>query len=324
MRPGPHPDGELGAGTIQVILLAEMRGLQRQVAALHDELRRAHVPGTDARPDSGRPPPRATTAALYATCLGPFRVFRDGHELSLGGGRLVVDLFRLLVGAGRPVPRDEVLELLWPNADPLRSGHRLHVTVSALRQSLDLAGRGVSALKFQDDAYQVDPDTLSTDFQRFDAHYDDGRRWAEAGSADRAAESFKTALALYGGDFLADRPYADWALQRRAHFLERRLSASAMLAEYALGCNDLVAAVEYAHLQLAADSLRERAHRQLMRAHYLMGQRACAIRQYEHCAELLQREVGVTPSHLTRQLREAIVRDAVLPAESDARQGRTL
>src|SRR6187200_807991 len=118
MRPRLHPDGELAEGTIEVTLLAEMRGLQRQIAALHDELHRGQGPRTDVRPDPWPPEPRVAAAGLYATCLGQFRAFRDGHELTLGGGRLVVDLFRLLVGAGRPIPRDEVLELLWPNADP--------------------------------------------------------------------------------------------------------------------------------------------------------------------------------------------------------------
>jgi DNA-binding SARP family transcriptional activator len=282
-------------------LLHEVRGLQSQVAALHGLLKmRASTSVTRiGAPDY--------SAGLYAKCFGRFRLFQDGQEVRLGSRRLVMDLLRLLVGAGRPIPRDELLELLWPEGNPSRSGHRLHVAMSAVRRVLNTAG----AVRFEDDAYMVDPDTVVTDCQLFEASYEQARRL----DGQPAAQQFLEALSLYEGDFLADRPYAEWALQRRAHFLERRLTAVAFLADYALDTNDAVSAAEYATIQLIADSLRERAHRQLMRAHYRLGQRACAIRQYDICAELLKREVGVAPSKLTRQLRDAIAQDAPLPVE---------
>ena len=55
-----------------------------------------------------------------------------------------------------------------------------------------------------------------------------------------------------------------------------------------------------------------------MRAHYYLGQRAAAIRQYRACAADLERELGAPPSLLTQQLHEAICHDHHLPAEITA------
>ncbi|MFD0599668.1 hypothetical protein ACFQZ4_51210 [Catellatospora coxensis] len=44
------------------------------------------------------------------------------------------DLLRILVGRrGRPVPRSELSELLWPDGDVQRTGHRLSVLLNIVR-----------------------------------------------------------------------------------------------------------------------------------------------------------------------------------------------
>jgi two-component SAPR family response regulator len=50
------------------------------------------------------------------------------------------DLLRILVARrGRPVPRGELCELLWPEDDQARTGHRLSVLLSIVRGVLDPA-----------------------------------------------------------------------------------------------------------------------------------------------------------------------------------------
>jgi DNA-binding SARP family transcriptional activator len=93
------------------------------------------------------------------------------------------------------------------------------------------------------------------------------------------------------------------------------LSALTALCDYAAQRRDYGTVEEHARAILAVDNLREQAHRHLMRAHYFLGQRAAAIRQYRACQADLQRELGVAPSLLTQQLHEAICHDRELPAE---------
>lgn len=77
-----------------------------------------------------------------------------------------------------------------------------------------------------------------------------------------------------------------------------------------------MSAHELAAEMLRIEPLSELAHRQIMRANYMLGQRACAIRQFHQCQTTLDRELGVPPSRETAALYEAIAADVPLPPEA--------
>ena len=60
---------------------------------------------------------------------------------------------------------------------------------------------------------------------------------------------------------------------------------------------------------LQHDPAREHTHQQLMRMRCKAGDRASALRQYHQCAEILESELGVTPSPKTTALYEQIRED---------------
>jgi predicted ATPase len=72
-------------------------------------------------------------------------------------------------------------------------------------------------------------------------------------------------------------------------------------------------AQHYAHRQLKLEPWREEAHRQLMVALALSGQRSAALAQYEACRRILSEELGVEPEKETQFLYERI-RDGNLQA----------
>ena len=262
---------------------------------------------------------------LYATLLGGFALYRAGKPVDVGQRGTLAELSRYLVAhAGRPIPRDELIDLLWPDAGPERAvHHRLHVAVSSLRHALDAAAaanlqqsqNAARLLQLEDDTYSIAADAIVTDCDVFDAHYRHGQAAAAGRDYELAAASFQHALDAWSGDYVADRPYAEWTATRRAHFAERRLDALAWLCENALRDDNLMALADYAREILEADNLRERVHRHLMRAFYRLGERGRAVRQYRRCAEILHAELGVAPSRETERLYQAIRDDAVLPDE---------
>ena len=284
--------------------------LQRLVEGLQSAL--GVLIAVDPRPDAAPAP-----AGLYATLFGRFRLYRDGRRLPLAGGRAVVELGRYLIAhAGRAVPREELVELLWPDARLAPALHRLHVAVSDLRRVVNPPSPGRNLVVYEDDCYLVPAGLVVTDGDLFEDHYRRGKQLLAAGDESGAARAFEAALHLYAGDYLADQPYAEWAQRSRGHFQERRLSALNYLCEHAWERGQLADVVEYAQQILAIDSLRERAHRHLIRAQYRLGQRACAIRQFRLCAGVLRQELGAEPSELTQQLHRAVCRDEALPGES--------
>jgi DNA-binding SARP family transcriptional activator len=292
------------------LLVAQMSALRRELAAVYQMLQ--------VRSDVRLPNPQAAAASahLYVTFLGQFSVYRDHQRVALGHNRPVIELGRyLLARQGRLVQRDELLELLWPDASPAEAGPRLHVATSSLRRLVDLPGTRESIIVFHNDSYIVPTQSAVLDVDLFEAAYQAGRQQLAGHERGAAAAEFRRALDLYRGDYLADDPYAEWTFRLRAHFVERRISILLFLAEYATATDDQLAVVDYARQVLEADNLCERAHRDLMRAHYRLGQRACAVRQFQACAAVLRDELSVTPSRLTQELYRAIRNDAELPAE---------
>jgi DNA-binding SARP family transcriptional activator len=310
------------AEVVQVVegrVLAELHALRSQVATLQQLVMRREpvwaaplVPlataGLEAVVGTDEPP-------LFASFFGSFALYRGRRQLSIGSSRPVCELGTYLMAhAGKAVTRDALMDLLWPEVDPARAAHRLHVAVSDLRRIVDAPGLA-SVVRLQDDSYQIAACNVATDCELFEQYYQRARRSQSQRDDDAAASAFQAALDLYKGEFLADHPYLEWAAQKRAHYAERHLTALTALCERAAMQRDFNAVEEYARAILAVDNLREQAHRHLMRAHYHLGQRASAIRQYRACAAYLERELGAAPSLLTQQLHDAICHDHELPGE---------
>jgi DNA-binding SARP family transcriptional activator len=72
-------------------------------------------------------------------------------------------------------------------------------------------------------------------------------------------------------------------------------------------------AVAYGHRILQHDPAREITHQRLMRLHYRAGDRTTALRQYERCAQALNRELGLAPAAGTVALRDQIRADRLGP-----------
>jgi DNA-binding SARP family transcriptional activator len=319
----PHPSTDSatpGTEGIEGRLLSEVVALRRQMAALSDGLLRPRpVPHGPSQADLPEPSP-APIADLYATFFGTFALYRGQRQLPLGHNRAVVELCRYLIArAGQLIPQDELLELLWPNSDSVPARHRLHVAVSSMRRILEVDGDNATFVQLDDQCYSIPAHAVVTDCDLFERHYQDGKLCLARRDLPSAAAAFRAALALYKGEYLANLPYAAWTHQARAHFAERRLTALTVLCEHAALEHDVLAVLEYAQQILEIDNLRERAHRHLMRAHYHLGQRGCALRQYQTCARILHEELGVPPAQVTQRLRQAICDDADLPPETPTR-----
>ncbi len=310
------------AEVVQVVegrVLAELHALRSQVATLQRlvlqrepawsaPLASSAARGLDGVAGVNAPP-------LFATFFGNFTLYRGQHQLSIGSSRPVCELGTYLMAhAGKSITRDALMDLLWPEVDPGRAAHRLHVAVSDLRRIVDAPGLA-SLVRLRDDSYHIAACNVATDCELFEQHYQRARRCLTQGDDETAGTAFQAALQLYTGEFLADHPYLEWAAQKRAHYAERHLGALTALCERAAHRHDFGAVEEHARAILAVDNLREQAHRHLMRAHYYLGQRASAIRQYRTCATALERELGAAPSLLTQQLHDAICHDYELPGE---------
>ena len=69
--------------------------------------------------------------------LGPLELRLGGETVPLRGQRLRTLLADLLVHLGEVVPRDRLVEDLWPNGAPKGAEHAIETHVSKLRTALE-------------------------------------------------------------------------------------------------------------------------------------------------------------------------------------------
>lgn len=118
---------------------------------------------------------------------------------------------------------------------------------------------------------------------------------------------------MMAGELLPDW-YDDWVVIDRERFRQTRLHALDTLCEGLTREGRYGMAVEVGLTAIAAEPLRESAHRAVMRAHLEEGNLAEAIRQYDLCRRLLH-GIGVEPSGEIEALRSRCRRgDAAVTA----------
>ena len=97
------------------------------------------------------------------------------------------------------------------------------------------------------------------------------------------------------------------------------LEALYALAEYHDRRGEYDQEQHYARRQLELDPWREEAHRQVMRALALSGQRSAALAQHETCQRILKEELGAELTHETTALCEQIKAGLLKPQAAKCR-----
>ena len=231
--------------------------------------------------------------------LGKLQVQGDQTRLThLAMRRVGVLLSYLVVRAPNPVPREELLALLWPEESPEIARNRLRVLLSGLRRNLEPPDTpSASVLATEGHAVRLVPSAFTSDYHDFleALHM---ARTAEEAEAIRLLEK---AIALYQGELLAGF-YDEWILTERTRFTELRYQALRDLVLRLTKCGRLERAIEYARQAVAAEPMDEEAHCDLMRLYDTLGQPSAGLRQYEQLKRLLQEELHAQPSEPTRRL----------------------
>lgn len=139
-----------------------------------------------------------------------------------------------------------------------------------------------------------------------------GRR-LEASQAAR----LKSAVEHYTGDLL-DGCYEDWCLFERERLQNEYLAILNKLISYSESHGEYESGLGYATRILHLDHAQERAHRRMMRLHWLRGDRTSALRQYAACRRALSEELGVEPATETTDLYDKLCQaspEIALPVE---------
>jgi DNA-binding SARP family transcriptional activator len=250
---------------------------------------------------------------LKIKLFGGFRVRRgqDLIEPREWGGQKTRSLLKLLLTRpGRAFARDEIMEVLWPGVSPKAAERDLRVTVSRLRKALEpdlKRGSDSHYVLRRSPGYSFNPQAnCQVDAWEFEKHQNKAETAQEEGRLEEAINEYRAALELLQGEFLAEDPYEDWAMEVRREWQERHLTILSGLSECLALRGLYTEAIEVCTQALALDEYRESLYRQLMLYHYCAGEQALALRTFRRYAKTLKENLGVFPSPEMDLLKERI------------------
>lgn len=258
--------------------------------------------GTDRGPISLDP-------RLRVFCFGAFEVEREGERINLKNIqrlKALKALKYLVAHRRRQVPRDELMEVLWPNSDPSRTAANLRVVLCEIRRMLEpsrapgatsayLISRGEMLALDHSDRLWVDVEAFEGLSRQVSAHLARGDSLA-------ALTWGMQAIALYKGDYLEDEPYGDWCLHERHRLKEVCLEIFTALVTLQTRQGRGDEAMGLCRRALQLDESREVFHRQLISLLLEAGKRDEAVKQYAACKRALRRRLGVAPGLETQAL----------------------
>jgi len=269
-----------------------------------------------------------TTATLWIYLLGPPGTKWAGHPLPIPRRQVRALLYRLAARL-QPVPREHLCFLFWPDTSESIARRNLSHLLTHLRRILPMPEMLVTS----EDYVGLTPHLAWSDtvaFERLCAALiphplrplsplpmlGEGRgSWGEWG------EGLQQAVDLYRGPFLAgfslsiSPEFEAWATQERHIWEHKYLKVLEALIEEWTARGEYDVAITYARRYLQTDDLDEDMHRRLIELYAAAGDRSSALRQFERCVAVLERELGVSPLPETRTAYQAVLEGRPSPLQ---------
>jgi len=248
---------------------------------------------------SGRP-----EADVTALILGPLELSVAGRHVVRWNSLKARAVFQyLLIHRGRPVRRDVLMDLQWPNHTYTSARNNLNVTLYSLRNTLEGPWQGLQPILYQDGCYALNSELKWwIDRDEFLSELSKAHLVRSSGHPMEAIGHYQKAVELYRGSLFEDDPAGDWYLAEQRHLNEFYLQALESVGEMYLDLGDSASAQQFAQLALARDPCCESVHRLLMRCYASEHKQQLVSRQYSICVNALRDELGVSPGAETLRL----------------------
>lgn len=254
----------------------------------------------------------ADPTSTVVRCLGSFEVQCAGRPLvkwRSGKARAVFEY--LVTHRQRAVPRDTLIQAIWPDPDALASGTSLKVAVHALRQ-IFVGLPSDLGLVVHESTYRLQAPRLWVDVDEFQRCAALGDQLEGRGQLDAALGFYERAAELYRGEFLAES-LEDWAVFRREGLKDQYLHILAKLADARLRTRDYDGCITVCRKLLEQDTCREDTFRMLMVCHAQLGQRGRVRRWFELCIQTVRALLDAEPEPETYR----VYRWAIAGGEQD-------
>jgi DNA-binding SARP family transcriptional activator len=212
----------------------------------------------------------------------------------------------LIAERHRSVHVDEIGESIWPSADFAIAGSvRYYIHTLRARLEPDRGRRAPSRfISSNSGSYRLNLSHIEIDADAFEQHITAGLAALEH-DPQLAATEFERGLTLYQGDFLADSPYADWAMLERHRLHDLACIGLRHLTAIRLQARLIDSAARSLEQLASLQPYDEGVHRQLMELDIMRGRRSDAVRRYASLRARIRRTFGHDPDFTPADLAPA-------------------
>lgn len=253
--------------------------------------------------------------------MAPARIYLTGHVAIEHGASVVTErefpgrqgrlaFVYLTIRRDRPTSRAEITGLLWPDQEPADPDTALSAILSKLRRLLRSAGWEASEAAIEVCSGSVSlrlPADTWIDLEAAANAIDEAEGALRAGHIPAAWAHANVAVTIGRRALLPDFS-APWLEARRNSLREGLVRGLQCLATVSAANGEASLAVQYAAEVVALEPFRETGYQSLMRLHFAAGDRAEALRVFGRCRDLLQEELGTSPSPQTEAVFLEILR----------------
>ncbi len=228
-------------------------------------------------------------ARMTVNRFGVFTVKVDGAEIQCGSKK-GSELFAYMIeNGGKPIPRDEMLDILWPSNIPNNAVAMLHNIIYGFRKELS-AYELENIIMYKNKCYLLDMSMI----KEVDRPVLEVCAALEAGDRNGLIKH-ESVISEYWGKYLGSID-SRWADEKKEYYDRCFIDASLSLAEYYRENGNREKELGLLKKALSLDPYSERIMHDILLCYSALGKPDKAKKTYEDYSELIDSEFGIRPS----------------------------
>jgi DNA-binding SARP family transcriptional activator/CRP-like cAMP-binding protein len=251
---------------------------------------------------------RSGLCQINLETLGGFRLFRGltAIEEKEWDGYLPRLLLKAIVTHGsRQVPKDQLIEGLWPEVTPQSGERNFKITLHRLRKVLEPEMDrtfGSSYVYLKANLICLDEELCKIDLDDFLSLYHRGEKKGKEGDIEAALFLYNSAVDLYKGDFLSEELYTSWIDTKREELRRLYINLLHKIADIQEKRGTSKVAIDCYKKIIQIDPLLEQVYQKLMILYSKRHMQTEAIKVYKDCRKALREGLDADPEALTTSI----------------------